>query len=292
MSDSVARAGADLRLLRAAVFTAVCVALSAAGHVLASCQTVPLWTLGVGALAVFAVAAPLAGRERSLPGIAAALAVGQITLHSLFGLGQHGAAMPRQHAAAAASSAGTSGTPEGKLIALAGRLLCNQPPVRLSVAEAQRVVSDAGLGPTARQLTHAMHSAPEAAAGSAGASATAPHSPSLLDTLPPSLPMLLGHLLAALAAGWLLRRGEVALWRLVALSAGSALGVAEGALVRALRAAVAFVQALRAGLPGAPAAADRSRRARPYDRGKSEPRVSALQHFVIRRGPPHFDLAA
>ncbi|MCZ0980428.1 hypothetical protein O1L60_19450 [Streptomyces diastatochromogenes] len=34
----------------------------------------------------------------------------------------------------------------------------------------------------------------------------------------PGLPMLLGHLLAALATGWLLRRGDRALGRLVELS--------------------------------------------------------------------------
>src|SRR5213595_1120647 len=83
-----ARSAADLRLLRAAVFAAVCVMLSAAGHVLGSTATVPLWTLSLGFLAVFCVALPLAGRERSLPGIAATLGAGQIALHSLFGLGQ------------------------------------------------------------------------------------------------------------------------------------------------------------------------------------------------------------
>ena len=77
------------------MFAAVCVVLSAGGHVLASCAAVPLWTLGVGFLAVFAVAAPLAGRERSLPGIAAALAAGQLGLHALFGLASTHAA--RRH---------------------------------------------------------------------------------------------------------------------------------------------------------------------------------------------------
>src|ERR1051325_3027616 len=86
-----ARAGTGLRVLRAAVFAAVCVVLAAAGHTLASCATVPLWTLGAGVVGVVAVAAPLAGRARSLPGIAALLAVGQIVLHTLFGLGQRGA---------------------------------------------------------------------------------------------------------------------------------------------------------------------------------------------------------
>jgi hypothetical protein len=82
------RAGAGLRLLRAAVFTAVCVVLAAGGHSLASGRTVPVGALVCGWLAVFAVTAPLAGRERSLPGIAALLAVGQIALHAVFSMGQ------------------------------------------------------------------------------------------------------------------------------------------------------------------------------------------------------------
>ncbi|MFD5459311.1 hypothetical protein ACFWIR_30450, partial [Streptomyces olivaceus] len=43
-----ARSGNDLRILRAAVFAAVCVVLAAAGHTLASCATVPLWSRGAG----------------------------------------------------------------------------------------------------------------------------------------------------------------------------------------------------------------------------------------------------
>ncbi|MEU9007842.1 hypothetical protein AB0D15_39680, partial [Streptomyces sp. NPDC048551] len=109
------RAGAGLRMTRAAVFTALCVVLSAAGHAVASCATVPWWALALALVGVFAVAAPLAGRRRSLPGIAAGLAVGQLGLHTLFGLGQHGAApMP-------ADGADTS------LAALAARLVCGGP---------------------------------------------------------------------------------------------------------------------------------------------------------------------
>ena len=65
------RAGRDVRVLRAAVFAAVCVVLAAGGHALGSCVSIPLWTLGAGFLVVLAVAVPLAGRERSMPGIAA-----------------------------------------------------------------------------------------------------------------------------------------------------------------------------------------------------------------------------
>lgn len=96
--------------------------------------------------------------------------------------------------------------------------------------------------------------------------------------------MVLGHVLAAVAAGWLLRHGDLALLRLAELSTSSAHSVAEEALVRSLRGALALVRALRAGLPGAPEAGPRIRRtALPT---VPEPRTTALQHSVIRRGPP------
>ncbi|MGW0365013.1 hypothetical protein [Streptomyces sp. NPDC002990] len=257
------RAGTSLRLIRAAVFTAVCVVLSGAGHALASCATVPWWSLGVGFLAVFAVAAPLAGRPRTLPGIAAGLAAGQLALHTLFGLGQHDAAA----AAASADAADTS------LAALAARLVCGGNSVPLSPADARQILETAGLDPAALAAqaaaqTHSVHAHMAQAATSEPS--TGLFSPG----------MLLGHLLAALAAGWLLGRGDAALFRLLGLSLTSA----EAAPVRALRTALAFVRALCAGLPGTPARPARTRRtaaaaAAPTGR-------EALQHTVIRRGPP------
>ncbi|NUR64162.1 MAG: hypothetical protein HOQ47_00245, partial [Streptomyces sp.] len=103
-------------------------------------------------------------------------------------------------------------------------------------------------------------------------------------SLLPSLPMLLGHVLAALAAGWLLRHGDLALLRLAELSAH---GVAEGALVRSLRGALALVRALRAGLPGAPLTGPALPRTALL--APPTPRTTALQHTVIRRGPPAAD---
>lgn len=100
----------------------------------------------------------------------------------------------------------------------------------------------------------------------------------------PSLPMLLGHLLAALATGWLLRRGEVALFRLARLSAHGAQQVAAGARLRALRDAFRLVAALRAGLPGGPTTGPRTPRT-----AVDAPRPATgdpLQHMVTRRGPP------
>ncbi|MFD7131091.1 hypothetical protein [Streptomyces sp. NPDC059894] len=266
-----ARSGGSLRLLRAAVFAAVCVVLAGAGHSMAACAAVPLWTLGAGFAGALAVVVPLAGRERSLPGIAALLAVGQTVLHTLFGLGQHGTT-------AVAST--TTAASDATLVEQAARLLCGTTAAALSPAQAQRILVEA------RVYGNGTGSAAGSGSGDAGMSAmhhpadalsTAGSSASLL----PSLPMLLGHVLAAVAAGWLLRRGDTALLRLMDLSAH---GVAEGALVRALCGALALVRALLAGLPAAPAWCPRPPRTALST--PLEPSADALQHTVIRRGPP------
>jgi hypothetical protein len=248
------RSGHPFRILRAAMFAAVCVVLAGAGHALASCEGIPLWTLGAGFLGVAAVAAPLAGRVRSLPGIAALLAIGQTVLHTLFGLGQHGTA--------ATTSSVPAGASDAALVQQAARLLCGSTAAAISPAQAHKVLTDARLQPASGAHTHMTTDAAPA-------------------SLWPSLPMLLGHVLAAIAAGWLLRHGDLALLRLTELSAQ---GVTEGALVRSLRAALALVRALRAGLPGAPKACPRpAHTVRP---APEMPRTTALQHTVIRRGPP------
>ncbi|MER5438322.1 hypothetical protein [Streptomyces sp. NPDC002790] len=246
-----ARSAADLRLLRAAVFAAVCVTLSAAGHVLGSTATVPLWTLSLGFLAVFCVALPLAGRERSLPGIAATLGAGQIALHSLFGLGQ-------QH-----TMTMTAGTSEPSAVERAARLMCGAGASTLSPAQAERILDNARV-PSGD--AHHM-------AGTAGSAMS----------LLPSLPMLLGHLLAAAGAGWLLRHGDLALSRIVRLSAYAVMDVAP---IRSLRAVLRLVRLLQAGFRDAPVPAPAVRA------GFAEPpalRAAVLQHSVSRRGPPATD---
>lgn len=242
------------------MFTAVCVALSAAGHSLASCAAVPWWTLLAGFLGVFAVAAPLAGRERSLPSIAAALAGGQIALHTLFGVGAH------------ATPTGTT-TGDDPLIRFAASLVCGMGPAQLNAAEARRIVTTAGIDPASVTAAGHQHMAFAAGADPVG-----------LAGLLPGLPMLLGHLLAAVATGWLLRRGEIALFRLARLSAHGVQQLAAGARLRALRAALSLVNALRAGLPGGPTTGPRIPRT-----GADTPVPATgdtLQHMVIRRGPP------
>ncbi|CAL9517366.1 hypothetical protein [Streptomyces sp. enrichment culture] len=271
-----ARSGNDLRILRAAVFAAVCVVLAAAGHTLASCAAVPLWSLGAGFLGVVVVAVPLAGRRRSLPGIALLLTVGQTALHALFGLGQHGSTAAAASGPAVAST-GTAGTlSDASLVQQAARLVCGTTAAAISPAQAQRILDDARIVPDAP--SGAAHHPADALGASV--------------PLLPSLPMLLGHVLAALAAGWLLRRGDLALARLVELSAHSAHAMAEAAFVRALRAALSLVRALHAGLAGTPGTGPRPPRAARVT--PPRPCTAALQHTVIRRGPPGdvFALAA
>ncbi|AKJ12136.1 membrane protein [Streptomyces incarnatus] len=277
-----ARPGAGLRILRAAVFAAVCVALAACGHTLASCASVPLWTLGAGFLGCLLLVVPLAGRARSLPGIAALLALGQTALHTLFGLGQHATVMAAGSMASGmttgASGARGSSLSDTALVEQATRLLCGASPAALTPGRAFHLLLAAHLVDRSGRPVAVMGGMRHAydATGSSAA-------------LLPSLPMLLGHVLAAVAAGWLLRRGDLALLRLIELSAH---GVAEGALVRSLRAALALARALCAGLLPASEPLPRGRRTARDE--APDPHTTALQHTVIRRGPPaaRFLLAA
>ncbi|MFJ9408953.1 hypothetical protein [Streptomyces sp. NPDC101393] len=270
---STARAAADLRLLRAAVFTAVCVALSAAGHMAASFSAVPLWTLGLACAAVFALAVPLAGRERSLPGIAAGLAVGQLALHSLFAMSRHPMSAPSM------GGDGSGRLSDQAAIALARHMTCGLGTGRVDGGEARRIVDSGG-----------FDSAATAGAAGAHPGAGAAADPTMAHCLAPSLPMLLGHLLAALAIGWLLRRGEAALWRLVRLSAPAAREVAAQALVGVLRGTLKLVRALLTGL--GTAHDDAPRAPVSYGDDKPGPQTLALHHSVVRRGPPTLALAA
>ncbi|MFF5407124.1 hypothetical protein ACFY8K_29700 [Streptomyces misionensis] len=269
-----ARPGAGLRMPRAAVFAAVCVVLAAAGHALASCASVPPWTLGVGFLGCLLLVAPLTGRTRSLPGTAALLALGQTALHALFGLGQHGAMVMAGAPAGRSAPAGT--LTDTALVEQASRLLCGANASALTPGHsfhlllAARLIDRSGRPVGTPAPPPAPH--PAEATGALGG-------------LLPSLPMLLGHVLAAVAVGWLLRRGDLAVGRLLELSAH---GVAETALVRSLRAALALAHALCAGLLPAAEPWPRGRRG---DRDEPPaPHTLVLQHTVIRRGPPAADL--
>lgn len=79
----------QLRGLRAAVFTALVVTLSAASHVLLSRVPVPLTTLALVAGTVFAVTFALSGRERGFWRIAGLLLPLELAADTVFTTGQH-----------------------------------------------------------------------------------------------------------------------------------------------------------------------------------------------------------
>ncbi|UQA96994.1 PE-PGRS family protein [Streptomyces halobius] len=179
-------AGDVLRGLRAAVFAAVCVLLTALGHTLMSDTPLPGWMLLVAGLGTTAVAWCFAGRERG-PMLVGLLTVGtQAALHSAFSFGQ-----------AVTDSGG------GRLSLMrewANTWLCGaegMPSARLEqfqqVHQTQQIHQVQQLGPMDQMpgMSHAMH-------GSGSGSG-----------------MLAAHLLVALLSAWWLWGGERAAFRLV-----------------------------------------------------------------------------
>lgn len=88
------RAGAGLRLTRAAVFAAVCAGVSAAGHALTGHITLTPAALAAGFGLALALGYGLAGRERGLPVILGAMLAGEVGLHVVFGALAPGMAAP------------------------------------------------------------------------------------------------------------------------------------------------------------------------------------------------------
>ncbi|MFF1905331.1 hypothetical protein [Kitasatospora sp. NPDC058218] len=78
------------RALRAAVFTALAVPLSALGQVVITGRPLPLALVAAATAVVFLVATALAGRERRLLHISAVLVPVELLLNTTFNLGQAG----------------------------------------------------------------------------------------------------------------------------------------------------------------------------------------------------------
>ncbi|MGW8553142.1 hypothetical protein [Streptomyces tubercidicus] len=112
-----------LRALRAALFTALCVSLSAASHVLLSRMPLPLTTVAALSTAVFVLAYALAGRERGYGHIAALLVPLELTADLVFSLGQH------------ACYGAAGGLVAGPLRSLGVDLLCGGGPVGTPLAQ-------------------------------------------------------------------------------------------------------------------------------------------------------------
>ncbi|MGK5549293.1 hypothetical protein ACSNOH_31890 [Streptomyces sp. URMC 127] len=77
-----------VRALRAALFTALCVTLSAGSHVLLSGRPLPVPVVAAASAAVFALAHSLAGQERGYRHIAALLVPLELATTALFTTGQ------------------------------------------------------------------------------------------------------------------------------------------------------------------------------------------------------------
>ncbi|MGO4750615.1 hypothetical protein AB4212_18675 [Streptomyces sp. 2MCAF27] len=132
--------GPLLRALRAALFTALCVTLSSAAHVLLSRTPLPLTTVAALSVVVFVIAYALAGRERGYWSIAALLVPLELAADTVFTTGQ-------------STCYGPSGGPvAGSLRALGMDFLCGSGGVGSPLA---RVAGSDGSG----ALTAAVGSA-------------------------------------------------------------------------------------------------------------------------------------
>ncbi len=121
MTDSLLMdiSAARPRALRAALFTALCVMLSAASHVLLSGRALPAPTVAAVAAAVFALAYALAGRERGYGRIAALLVPLELGSAALFTAGQDACYGRAGHSAPGALTWLCSGSMGGPLARLA-----------------------------------------------------------------------------------------------------------------------------------------------------------------------------
>ncbi|MFH8383835.1 hypothetical protein ACH4E7_23280 [Kitasatospora sp. NPDC018058] len=265
MPTPVRAAALDLRVLRALPFATVCVALAAAGHALASGRAVPPGALLLGWTLIGTVAVLAARRERSLRAIVGGLAAGQGGLHVLFHAAQCGRQSPATAGPTNPSSSMASMPGMHGMSGMAGMSRA------LSVGSGRP-------GPSVTHVTVGNGAAPHVVVAATHVSFW---SHATLLGLSPA--MLVAHLVATVAAGWWLWRGEVAVWRLVRLTAGT-VTTAVHARAASLRGALALFAMLRGGMDGRSQAA--ATRFVPADGRWWLPQWTLLRHVVIRRGPP------
>ncbi|MFD3873564.1 hypothetical protein [Streptomyces sp. NPDC058623] len=259
---------APLRIVRAAMFAAVCVTLGALGHSYMSGTNVPLGTLTAAFAVTGALAWLAAGRRRGPTGIGAALLGVQAALHLTF-------------SAARAHASPPAATPPSPL---------DHDPAHAVPAGAGEVGSVAGpAGGAGHGVPGAGHGVPSTAHDMAGMAHDMPAPADGVHALPDALPglhdmtamaghgglgMITAHVLAGLLCAAWLARGEAAVFRLVGVLGASALLAA-----RPLARALALLRTRVALVPRPPAhraPCDRSRRLR----------GAVHAHTAVRRGPP------
>ncbi|MET9186651.1 hypothetical protein ABZX63_15505 [Streptomyces tendae] len=247
--------GGFLRVLRSAVFAAVCVVLAALGHVLMSGEGLPWWVLLSGALAVEAVGWAFGAQERRRRTVAGLTVAVQTGLHLAFTLAQSGGR--------------PSVTPDGtqSLRQWADQFLCGPAPTPAQAARAHDIATAAG-------LPHPEHAGPHGADGMASvghgmtsmAGTGGMHDMTHMVGMS-SWGMLGAHLLAALLCGLWLAQGESAVFKTVR-------ACADRAFVP-LRLVLAVLCP-----PTAPPAP------RPAPRPRWRLRQLLLVHVLTTRGPP------
>ncbi|MFE6499706.1 hypothetical protein [Kitasatospora sp. NPDC057738] len=301
-----------IRLLRAVVFAALCVAMAATAHVAMAGPGVSPRVLTGGFGAVLGLTWLLAGKRRGLGVISLWMVVAQTALHQLF-------------EQAGALSRGGGGLDRLAATDWAALLLCNpdRAPGGLSPVELARM---AGIDPDVPPLTGSLRPTAGTHHGAPGPTAVHPDlsrttgmagttgMPAGPHTMPDgtfhgdgsydaaqvlvggstqgpahdmahgmshgmSPGMTAAHVLAALACALLLWRGDAALVRLFELL-GALGAVVAGALLLPLLALFARPFGHRAPAPP-----------RPVDDRARPPRSVLLTHAVVRRGPPAFALA-
>ncbi|MFZ4126405.1 hypothetical protein ACOZEM_00380 [Streptomyces cellulosae] len=186
-------AGGFLRVLRAAVFAAVCVVLAALGHVLMSGEGLPWWVLLSGTFAVGAVGWAFGAHERRRRTVAGLTVVVQTCLHITFTLAQSGNRPVMATAPGDAQS----------LRQWADRFLCGAAPTPERIARAYDIAVAAGLHPTDHLASHGAHSM-----------ASTGHDMTHLAGSS-SWGMLAAHVLAAVLCGLWLAQGETAVFKML-----------------------------------------------------------------------------
>ncbi|MFE0205611.1 hypothetical protein [Streptomyces sp. NPDC058985] len=253
--------GGLLRVLRAAVFAAVCVVLAALGHVLMSEEGLPWWVLVSGTLVVGAVGWAFAARERRRRTVAGLTVAAQTGLHVAFTLAQSG---DRPVAA--------PGTTQS-LRQWADHFLCGAAPTPAQAARAYDIAVAAG-------LPHADHVTAHGAHDVAPASHAMPAMTGMggMDGMhgmhgmthmagSSSWGMLAAHVLAAVLCGLWLAQGESAAFTLVR-------ACADRAFVP-----LRLVLAVLCPPPALPSF-------RPAPRSRGRLRQLLLVHILATRGPP------
>jgi hypothetical protein len=174
----------SLRGARAAVFAAVCVGLTAAGHVWMSGEAVPLWSVALALAVLTGAGYALAGRQRGFLSISALMLVGELGQHLLF--------RAAQDATASSSAASVPALPRflsGRVLPLSD-WICGMASSSAS-ASGMAARGDGSFG--ARLAADLM-------TGQAGHDA---------------IGMIAAHAVAGLLCAWWLRCGEVAVFQLL-----------------------------------------------------------------------------